>query len=83
MTFTRAPVEAESSVTELLFAFRHPDVGAIRGYGQGAVELVARAGDDIDQGAGRGESSVTSCRSRFAAQMWVPFEAMADGLLNP
>jgi len=54
MTFTRAPLEAESSVTELPLAFATQTWVPSEAMADGLLKPVARAGDDLHQGAGRG-----------------------------
>jgi hypothetical protein len=60
---------------------RHPDVGAVRGDGVGAVELQPLM--TFTRAPVEAESSVTESPREFATQTWLPSEAMAPGLLNP
>ena len=82
MTLTSAPVEADSSVTELPWSWR-PRRACRRTRPRRAVEPVGRAGDHLDQRAGRRRQLGHRVAAEFATQTWVPSDATASGRRSP
>jgi len=82
MTLTSAPVEAESSVTELPEGFVTQMWVPSEVTASGPSEPVVRAADDLDQGPGRGRE-LRDRVATVATQMWVPSDVTASGPSNP